>query len=107
MIETNLYEQIRYLYAVEKLSKREIATRQGVSRNTVKRYCNGENVPWERKPRQGKCPVTDPIRETVKEWLESGSGITTEKSAGVYTFRIRPWRSDPGGLGAGSGHCEW
>ncbi|MCL6449512.1 MAG: helix-turn-helix domain-containing protein, partial [Armatimonadetes bacterium] len=71
MIEINLYEQIRYLYAVEKLSKREIARRLGVSRNTVKRYCDGENVPWERKPRQGKCPVTDPIRETVKEWLES------------------------------------
>ncbi|SHF36195.1 Homeodomain-like domain-containing protein [Desulfofundulus australicus DSM 11792] len=71
MIEINLYEQIRYLYAVEKLSKREIARRLGVSRNTVKRYCEGENVPWERKRRQGKCPVTDPIRETVKEWLES------------------------------------
>lgn len=71
MIEINLYEQIRYLYAVEKLSKREIARRLGVSRNTVKRYCEGENVPWERKPRQGKCPVTNPIRETVKEWLES------------------------------------
>lgn len=28
-IEINLYEQIRYLYAVEKLSKREVARRLG------------------------------------------------------------------------------
>ncbi|MBO8128001.1 MAG: IS21 family transposase [Peptococcaceae bacterium] len=66
----NIYEQIRHLYAVEKLSQRAIARKLGISRNTVKRYCNGENVPWESKPRQYECPVTGPIRLTVQRWLE-------------------------------------
>lgn len=70
MIDINIYEQIRHLYAVEKLSQRAIARKLGISRNTVKRYCNGENVPWESKPRQYECPVTEPIRPTVQRWLE-------------------------------------
>lgn len=71
MIVINTYEQIRYLFAVEKLSQREIARKLDISRNTVKRYCQGENVPWESKPRQYQRPVTQPIKETVKEWLAS------------------------------------
>lgn len=49
MIEVDQYQLIRQLYVVEGLSQREIARNLGVSRNTVKRYCLGENVPWERK----------------------------------------------------------
>jgi transcriptional regulator with XRE-family HTH domain len=52
VIDINLYEEIRRLYAVENLSQRAIARKLGISRNTVKRYCKGENVPWETKPRQ-------------------------------------------------------
>lgn len=70
MIDINIYEQIRHLYAVEKLSQRAIAKKLGISRNTVKRYCNGANVPWESKPRQYECPVTNLIRPTVQKWLE-------------------------------------
>lgn len=70
MIDINIYEEIRRLYAVEKLSQRAIAKRLGISRNTVRRYCNGENVPWESKPRHYECPVTGPIRSIVEKWLE-------------------------------------
>lgn len=69
MIDINLYEEIRRLYAVEKLSQRAIARKLGISRNTVKRYCKGENVPWETKPRQYERPVTGPVEALVREWL--------------------------------------
>ena len=49
VIRVDQYKDIRYLYAVEGLSQREIAKRLGVSRNTVRRYCYGENIPGERK----------------------------------------------------------
>jgi transcriptional regulator with XRE-family HTH domain len=42
------YKDIRYLAMVEELSQRAIAKRLGISRNTVKRYFLGQNVPWER-----------------------------------------------------------
>ncbi|MGB3912024.1 MAG: sigma factor-like helix-turn-helix DNA-binding protein, partial [Thermacetogeniaceae bacterium] len=35
MIRVDQYKDIRYLYAVEGLSQREIARRLGISRNTV------------------------------------------------------------------------
>lgn len=71
MIDVKIYEQIRHLYAVEKLSQRAIAKKLGISRNTVKRYCNGQNVPWESKPRSYDNPVTGPVERIIKEWLEA------------------------------------
>ncbi|TDA65624.1 MAG: hypothetical protein D9V47_12505 [Clostridia bacterium] len=41
----------------------------GISRNTVKRYCQGENMPWEGKHRRYERPVTGPVEEVVREWL--------------------------------------
>ena len=38
------YKEIRRLYLVEGLSQRQIAQRLSVSRNTVKKYCEGNNV---------------------------------------------------------------
>lgn len=43
------YKEIRRLFLVEGLSQRQIAERLHISRNTVKKYCEGNNVPWERK----------------------------------------------------------
>lgn len=64
------YEEIRYLYTVEKLSQRAIARKLGVSRNTVSRYCKEENMHAEVKTRQYDSPVTGPVREKIKKWLE-------------------------------------
>jgi predicted transcriptional regulator len=62
------------IWAVEGLSKREIARRLGVSRNTVKRYCEGGHVPWERKKSPHKSPViTEEVIEFVRNCLEGDS----------------------------------
>ena len=84
MIVINTYEQIRYLFAVKKLSQREIAKKLGISRNTVKRYCQGENVPWESKSRPRQRPVTQPIEETVREWLASDQDAPFKHAERIY-----------------------
>lgn len=55
------YQLIRQLYAVEGLSQRQIAKTLGISRNTVRRYCNSENVPWERKRNSRAATVINPL----------------------------------------------
>ena len=45
----DLYKQIRYLYVHEELSQSAIARHLGVSRNTVKRYFDDEQAPWQRQ----------------------------------------------------------
>lgn len=54
------YQLIRHLFAVEGLSQREIARRLGISRNTVARYCEGRDVPWETKTSVRKPRVITP-----------------------------------------------
>ena len=48
VITVNDYKQIRQRYLAGE-SQRSIARALGISRNTVKKYCAGEAVPWERK----------------------------------------------------------
>lgn len=43
-----IYKDIRRM-RLEGMSQRQIASRLHISRNTVKKYWEGENVPWERK----------------------------------------------------------
>jgi transposase len=66
------YKDIRHLSAVEGLSQREIAKRLGISRKTVKRYCLGEVLPWEKRPRaeRQKKVITDDVKEFVKQCFE-------------------------------------
>jgi transposase len=71
-IEVDLYQEIRQLYAVEHCSQREIARRLGISRNTVKKYCQGACIPGQRKPYQGRiAPVlTTEVIEFIHSCLE-------------------------------------
>lgn len=72
MIRVDLYQSIRHLSAVEGLSQREIARRLGISRKTVRRYCLGQAMPWEKRPRaeRRKKIITEKVKEFVKECFE-------------------------------------
>jgi transposase len=71
IIDVDLYGQIRHLYVQEGLSQRAIAKRLGISRNTVRKYCKGENVPWQRKEYQRDTTVvTEEIREFIQSCIE-------------------------------------
>jgi predicted transcriptional regulator len=54
-------------------SKRNVAKILGVSRNTVKKYWEGQTVPWERKPGSGRKNdiITDEVRTFIIRCLES------------------------------------
>lgn len=45
----DVYKEIRRLQLEGATSQRQVARQLGISRNTVKKYWNGESVPWEKK----------------------------------------------------------
>ena len=64
------YKEIRKRHA-EGESQRKIASELGLSRNTVKRYCEGAETPWTRKERNREATVlTEEITDFIKECLE-------------------------------------
>ncbi len=69
IIEVDIYEKIRYLHEQEGHSQRAIARILGVSRNTVKKYYEGTQVPWERQGISGRhrYVVTEEIMDFIKE----------------------------------------
>jgi len=71
-IEVEVYEKIRYLHEQEGLSQRGIAKHLGISRNTVKKYFNGNHVPWQRLGVSGRYPtvITEEIIEFVTSCFE-------------------------------------
>lgn len=65
IIEVDLYYQIRSLYS-EGESIRSIAKRLGISRQTVKKYCEGNTYPDVRKPYSRTSDViTDDIEQFI------------------------------------------
>lgn len=66
------YEAIRSLIENEHLSQRAIAERLSISRNTVKKYCRGATVPWERKEGSGRksSRITPEVADFIKSCLE-------------------------------------
>ena len=67
----DLYQEIRYLHEHEQLSQRAIAKRLNVSRNTVKKYHSGDQVPWQRQGVSGrtKYVITVEIIEFITACL--------------------------------------
>lgn len=66
-IEVDIYEKVRHLYEHEGKSQRAISKILGVSRNTVKKYCDGSHVPWERQGKSGRRQyIMDPENQTTK-----------------------------------------
>lgn len=59
------------MHLVKGLSQREIARRLGISRNTVKRYCKGDNLPWEPQTRERERSVITPeVKQFIQECFE-------------------------------------
>lgn len=70
VISVNDYKQIRQRF-LNGESQRSIAKSMGISRNTVKKYCEGECVPWERKTPERKASVlTEDILAFIASCLE-------------------------------------
>ena len=70
VISVNDYKQIRQRY-LNGESQRSIAKSMGISRNTVKKYCEGEKVPWERKtPEREASVLTEDVLAFITSCLE-------------------------------------
>lgn len=64
------YKEIRQRFLAGE-SQRSIAKSMNISRNTVKKYCEGAKVPWERKtPERQSTILTDDIIEFIISCLE-------------------------------------
>lgn len=69
VISVNDYKQIRQRF-LNGESQRSIAKAMGISRNTVKKYCAGENVPWERKtPERESTVLTEEVLAFITSCL--------------------------------------
>lgn len=63
------YKEIRRRFNAGE-SQRHIAKTLGISRNTVKKYCEGDAVPWERKtPDRQATVLTDDVIHFIQECL--------------------------------------
>jgi transposase len=70
-IELDLYQKIRRLYLVDKLSQREIARLLQVSRKTIKKYCDGERYPDAKKVYvKEQTPLRQAVEAEIVKMLE-------------------------------------
>lgn len=88
VITVDMYKQIRKMY-LDGVSLRKIAATLHISRNTVQKYCCGNNVPWERKPYSRKAPVltqevNDFIRKCIAEDARSPSRKQRHTARRIY-----------------------
>ena len=81
IIEVDMYESIRQLYVHERKSQRAIAKQLGISRTTVKKYCDGSQVPWDRIGTSGRKPyvITEQIMDFIKSCLEEDTAENIHK----------------------------
>ncbi len=74
------YKEIRRLHLVDGLSQRQIAKRLNISRNTVKKYCEGNAVPWERKSyNRAPAVVTDTILAFIQTCFDEDAALGATK----------------------------
>ena len=79
VITVNDYKEIRRRW-LEGESQRSIARSLGLSRNTVKKYCKGDSVPWERKAYTRDADVlTREVKEFIEECIRADAEEGTPK----------------------------
>jgi transposase len=71
-VEMDIYEKIRHMYTVQGIGKKTIARILGISKNTVKKYCEGESVPWIRKDytERTRKIVNGDVQQFIQSCLE-------------------------------------
>lgn len=76
----DLYKEIRLLRLQGVTSLRRAAKTLGVSRNTVKKYWEGDNVPWERKLYKRRPTVMTPeVLQFVEACLDEDEAVNIKK----------------------------
>ena len=76
----DIYKEIRRLQLEGMTSQREAAKQLGISRNTVKKYWEGDIVPWEHKPYTREASVMTPeVVQFVKECLDEDDAVGIKK----------------------------
>ena len=79
VITLELYKEIRKK-RLNGMSQRQIAAALHISRNTVKKYWDGENVPWERKSYSRKASVlTEEVVDFVRKCLDEDTRCKSRK----------------------------
>lgn len=74
------YKEIRRLHLIEGMSQRQIAKKLNISRNTVKKYCDGNAVPWERSEyTRAPAIVTERVLAFIQNCLEQDKDSGTAK----------------------------
>ncbi len=83
VIEVDTYQKIRYMHEHDGKSQRAIAKELGISRNTVKKYCDGSLVPWERQGASGRqrYVVTEEVMSFILTCLESDREENVKKQS--------------------------
>lgn len=86
-----IYEKIRYYHEHTDLSQRSVAKMLGVSRNTVKKYWEGQTVPWERKPGSGRKNdiITDEVKAFIIQCLESDKNTNRKQHHTAHKIYVR------------------
>lgn len=90
-----IYKQIRKM-RLEGMSQRQIAATLHISRNTVKKYWDGNSVPWERKVYSRQpCILTQEVVAFVKKCLEEDSRSKSKKqhhtAKRIYDRLVAEW----------------
>ena len=79
VITVEIYKQIRKM-RLDGMSQRQIAATLHISRNTVKKYWDGDSVPWERKDYSREASVlTEDVVAFVRRCLDEDSRCKSRK----------------------------
>lgn len=64
------YNRIRQCRRDGNVSQRQVAKELGLSRNTVRKYWDGDSIPWERKPYfRNPTVITDNVKSVIEACL--------------------------------------
>ena len=79
VINVEMYKEVRSRW-LNGESQRHIAATMGISRNTVKKYCKGDTVPWERKAYFRDANVLTPeVKQFIEDCLKADELEGTSK----------------------------